>query len=264
MLPEERKDCVWVKENMGVLEVLRIVEEAMGEGIRDWHMWYSLKCNRLELLPLGQDGDVKKLMKGNDEYAYLYVAGSEGSCVGRVYGNEACEEQWKGGGYTDHARGGATVDAVGGIACVVDGRVKLNLKVDKRMMELEKWKNGVGDRIDKKLRKTLGNIGSVADVKVFNTALGEYGVPLINNRSLVVNLAERKCSCKWWQLKGLPCAHAMEVIDKKKLQVHDYVSDCYKAGSQNTIYMNSIHPMETYDSATVDNATGLVVGRPHL
>jgi len=39
-------------------------------------------------------------------------------------------------------------------------------------MKLEKWKNGVGDRIEKKLRKTLCNIGSVADVKLFNTAIG--------------------------------------------------------------------------------------------
>ncbi|KAJ8426902.1 hypothetical protein Cgig2_024393 [Carnegiea gigantea] len=92
MLSGGRKDYVWVKENICVLEVLRIVGEAMGEGVRGWQMWYSLKCNRLELLPLGRDSDVKKLMKGNDEYAYLYVAGSEGPCVGRVQRNEACEE----------------------------------------------------------------------------------------------------------------------------------------------------------------------------
>ncbi|KAJ8425904.1 hypothetical protein Cgig2_012672 [Carnegiea gigantea] len=176
-------------------------------------MWYSLQCNRFELLPLGRNGDVKKLMKGNDEYDYL----------------DATE------GNTGE---GEEVDE----AAVVEERTK------------------VMRRIEKKLRKTLANIGSVADVKLFNTALGEYGVLLANNRSLVVNLAERKCNYKWWQLKGLPCAHAMIVIDKQKLCVHNYVSDCYKAGSQSTIYMNSTHPMETHDSATVDNATGLVVG----
>jgi len=73
----------------------------------------------------------------------------------------------------------------------------LGLKVDKRKTELKKWKNGVSDRIKKKPRKTVGNITSVADVKLFSTALKEYGVLLTNNRSLVVNLAERKCSCKW-------------------------------------------------------------------
>ena len=32
-----------------------------------------------------------------------------------------------------------------------------------------------------KLRKTLANISSVADVKLFNTTLGKYGVLLTNN-----------------------------------------------------------------------------------
>ncbi|KAJ8441663.1 hypothetical protein Cgig2_019050 [Carnegiea gigantea] len=90
-------------------------------------------------------------------------------------------------------------------------------KVDKRKTELQKWKNGVGGRIEMRLRKTLANIGCIAYVKLFNTSL---------------------------------------IIDKHKLWVHDYVSDCYKGAIQGTIYMNSIHPMETYDSATVDNATG--------
>ena len=79
-----------------MLEVLRLVEEAMTEVIRGRRMWYSLKCNGMELLPLGQDGDVKKLMKGNDEYAYLYVVGSEGPCIGRVHGNEAYKGQSRG------------------------------------------------------------------------------------------------------------------------------------------------------------------------
>ena len=62
---------MWLKENIGVLEVLRLVEDAMGEGIRGRLMWYSLKCNWLELLPLQWDGDVRKLIKGNDEYVPL-------------------------------------------------------------------------------------------------------------------------------------------------------------------------------------------------
>ena len=49
--------------------MLPIVEEEMGEDIRGWRMWYSLECNQLELLPLGWDGDVQKLMKGSNKYA---------------------------------------------------------------------------------------------------------------------------------------------------------------------------------------------------
>ncbi|KAJ8431694.1 hypothetical protein Cgig2_006550 [Carnegiea gigantea] len=136
-------------------------------------MWYSLKCNRLESLSLGRDGDVKKFMKGNDEYAYLYVEGSQGPYVGRVHGNEACEEQWR----------GVAVLTVGGVGqrsmLQVMSLVRWmgecghtqnpGLKVDKRKTELKKWKNGVGDRIEKKLRKTLGNIESVLISKMNTT-----------------------------------------------------------------------------------------------
>jgi len=69
-------------------------------------------------------------------------------------------------------------------------------------MELQKWKNGIGEKIESKLRKTLSHIGSVADAKLFNIALGEYNVLPTNIRSLVKNLGRRTCSYKWWQLKG--------------------------------------------------------------
>ncbi|KAJ8437819.1 hypothetical protein Cgig2_013435 [Carnegiea gigantea] len=83
---------------MGVLDVLRLVEEVMGEHLRGRLMWYSLKCNQMELLPLGRDADMGKLMKGNDEYAYVYVAGSEGPCVGGLQGKEAYKGQGRGVG----------------------------------------------------------------------------------------------------------------------------------------------------------------------
>jgi len=75
-----KKNCVWVKENMVVVEVLRLVEEAIDEGLRGQLIWYSLNYNQMKLLPFGSNGDVRKLMKSNDEYARLYVAGSEGLC----------------------------------------------------------------------------------------------------------------------------------------------------------------------------------------
>ncbi|KAJ8423056.1 hypothetical protein Cgig2_019826 [Carnegiea gigantea] len=170
---------------MGVLDMLRLVEEVMREGLRGRLMWYSLKCNQMELLPLGRDADMGKLMKGNDEYAYVYVAGSEDGGV-RAKAGGVGSEQVPRSAAEDNAEEGEQAD----------DPVVLGLKVDKRKTELQKWKNGVGGRIEMKLRKTLANIGYVADVKLFNTALGEYGVSLTNNRSLVVNLTRRTCSCK--------------------------------------------------------------------
>ncbi|KAJ8423414.1 hypothetical protein Cgig2_032664 [Carnegiea gigantea] len=133
-----------------------------------------------------------------------------------------------------------------------------------RKFGVEKWKNGVGERIEKKLKKTYENMGSVMEVQRFNRGIGEYSVRLSNDRCLVVRLSEGTCSCKWWQLRGLPCVHAMAVIEREKFNVYDYVNPCYKAPMQRTIYMNVMHPMETHDVGIVDGDTGHVVGGDEL
>jgi len=136
--------------------------------------------------------------------------------------------------------------------------------MDRRKHDVEKWKNGVGERVEKALQKIYAKIGFVIDVQRYNHGTGEYSVRLTNNRCVVVKLSEMTCSCKWWQLHGLPCAHAMAVIECEKLSVYDYVYPCYKATTQKVIYLNAIHPMETHDSGVVDDNTGLVVGGDEL
>jgi len=85
-------------------------------------MWYSLKCNRLELLSLGRDGDVKKLMKGNDKYAYFMWQEVKVRVWDRYMGMKHVKSSG-GGSCTDRGMGAATVDAAGDVACSVDGRV---------------------------------------------------------------------------------------------------------------------------------------------
>ena len=74
-----RKDCIWIKENMAVENVERLVQEIMGEWLRGREMWYNMKYDRREVLLLRKDVDVLNLMKGNEDYAYIYVGGKEGS-----------------------------------------------------------------------------------------------------------------------------------------------------------------------------------------
>jgi len=137
---------------------------------------------------------------------------------------------------------------------------KIGQKFEKRKKEMQLLKNGVGSKIEGKLRETLGLVGSAMEMTLFSSTTGEYGLQLTNNRRLVVNLSRRTCSCRWWQLRRLPCAHAMAVIEREKLRVYDYVSDCYKVSAQAIVYMNAIHPLETHDSTHVDQGTDQVVG----
>ena len=53
---------------------------------------------------------------------------------------------------------------------------KIGLKYEKRKKEIQLWKNGVGLKIEGKLRKTLGLLGSVIEIPLFSSANGEYGV----------------------------------------------------------------------------------------
>ncbi|KAJ8432189.1 hypothetical protein Cgig2_013731 [Carnegiea gigantea] len=129
---------------------------------------------------------------------------------------------------------------------------------------VDKWKNGAGERIEKKLKKIYEKMGSVVEVQRFNHGIGEYSVRLTNDHCLVVRLRDETCSGKWWQIRGLLCIHAMAVIEREKLYVYDYVNPCYKAPTQRTIYMNAIHPIEIHDTGVVDGDTGLVLGGDDL
>ena len=141
---------------------------------------------------------------------------------------------------------------------------KVGVKWDKRKAEMQKWANNVGDRIQKKLKKELANADSVIDVQAYNRSCGEFSVQLSNSHRVVVTLSKGECSCRWWQIKGFPCRHGMAVIRKEKKWVYDYVNVCYKFGTQRLCYMNTAHPMETHDMATVDDRTGRVTGSEGL
>ena len=71
-------DCVWLRQDMGYDDVVKVVEGTIEEGIQGRSLWYSTKYDRKMLLPLRRDADVGKLVKGNDEFGYMYIAESNG------------------------------------------------------------------------------------------------------------------------------------------------------------------------------------------
>jgi len=60
-------------------------------------------------------------------------------------------------------------------------------------------------------------------------------------------------------MRGTPCCHALAIIAKAKLWVYDYVHPIYKTVTQQLIYSQLVHPMETHDMGTVDGKTGQVI-----
>ena len=45
-------DCILVRENMGVGDVVKVVEKMIGEGVKESGLWYSTKFDRNMIMPL--------------------------------------------------------------------------------------------------------------------------------------------------------------------------------------------------------------------
>ncbi|RYR24896.1 hypothetical protein Ahy_B02g058473 [Arachis hypogaea] len=63
----------------------------------------------------------------------------------------------------------------------------------------------------------------------------------------VVDLAAVECSCRKWQMSGIPCAHAISCINFKGLDLESYEDDCYKKDTYLKCYKEVIHPLNRLD-----------------
>ncbi|KAL8483715.1 hypothetical protein ACS0TY_026410 [Phlomoides rotata] len=55
-----------------------------------------------------------------------------------------------------------------------------------------------------------------------------------------VNLDEHTCSCRMWELSGIPCKHAISAITHKRENIEDFVSDWYSVEVYKRSYAPSI------------------------
>ncbi|KAL4324034.1 hypothetical protein GQ457_11G001980 [Hibiscus cannabinus] len=56
----------------------------------------------------------------------------------------------------------------------------------------------------------------------------------------VVDLVQHTCSCRRWDLSGIPCIHAISAIQETNRKPEDYVNECYHKSTQIAIYSNII------------------------
>lgn len=137
---------------------------------------------------------------------------------------------------------------------------KLRKKTNKHKQDMMKWKNVEGERIEQKLADSYQKMGCIVAVDCYSFMLGEYSVELTNDRKLMVKLGQQTRTCRVWQTRGIPCCHALAMIAKASLWVYDYVHPIYKTATQQIIYNQLVHPMETHDMGIVDTKTRRVVG----
>ncbi|KAK2646521.1 hypothetical protein Ddye_021716 [Dipteronia dyeriana] len=98
-------------------------------------------------------------------------------------------------------------------------RRKLMKRANKRLESTKKWDGNVPPAVCKKLAK-MQDKGRFVTVLCASETKFEVKDELIYYN---VDLENYTCDCGFWQVSGIPCKHAMAVINTKRLNSHDFV-----------------------------------------
>ncbi|XP_028771738.1 uncharacterized protein LOC114728961 [Neltuma alba] len=82
-----------------------------------------------------------------------------------------------------------------------------------------------------------------------------------NTQRFIVDLKEKTCECRWWQLSGIPCRHAVICIYEKREDPHTYVNEYLTLNKYEECYAPIIQPIngeelwEQIESEPIDPPT---------
>ncbi|KAK4397033.1 hypothetical protein Sango_1539900 [Sesamum angolense] len=86
-----------------------------------------------------------------------------------------------------------------------------------------------------------------------------YQISCYDGNQYSVDLEMRTCTCRIWQLSGIPCKHACSAIFNQNLQPEDMVHPYYNVDTYKQVYEHAILPIS---GQTLWNETGLVPPLP--
>ncbi|CAH9130179.1 unnamed protein product, partial [Cuscuta epithymum] len=83
------------------------------------------------------------------------------------------------------------------------------------------------------------------------------------SRSYVVNLKERTCTCREFELDGFLCVHSVAAIRSRPgLSCYDYISEFYTAHHWAQTYCGIIHPIGSPDGWMVPSHVSQIICKP--
>ncbi|CAI9269996.1 unnamed protein product [Lactuca saligna] len=101
----------------------------------------------------------------------------------------------------------------------------------------------------------------IEDLEELQSGYKEFEV-FSRNERYAIDLNQRACGCKSWQLAGIPCVHAISAISSLNLDVEAFVSNPYTKASFLSSYEYNIHPLN--DSSEWPHVEGLHTTLPPL
>ncbi|XP_059437666.1 uncharacterized protein LOC132170637 isoform X1 [Corylus avellana] len=111
-----------------------------------------------------------------------------------------------------------------------------------RRAESNQWLTRLSPSMEDKLKKESHKVHSL---QVLLSAGSTFEVR--GDSIEVVDIDNWDCSCKRWQLTGLPCCHAIAVISCLGRSPYDYCSRYFTTESYRLTYSESVHPIPNVD-----------------
>lgn len=133
------------------------------------------------------------------------------------------------------------------LGCLEDVRIATMVRLANRRQSGPNWRCKVGPRIEKQLRKNATfsheyRVVSSSD-KIFE--IQGRGVACASGvvAAHSVNLENMSCTCKRWEISGLPCGHAIAAIHSKGLRPDDFVHEYYTKQTYMKAYEPIMYPI---------------------
>jgi hypothetical protein len=124
-------------------------------------------------------------------------------------------------------------------------RRKVMVGIQENREKADKWQGAICPNIFKKLK-----INIVRSGKCYVLWNGEDGfeVQEKEDRRYTVHLEQKTCTCRYWQLSGLPCCHAISAIYKVSRQLDEFIAPCFSIAEYRKTYQHCLQPVQGRDN----------------
>ena len=119
----------------------------------------------------------------------------------------------------------------------------------KQKEESTTWEGPIGPKIKEKVMLNI----TKGEAYPVNPLTDGAFVVCIGKSIFNVDIMNRTCSCKAWQILGIPCEHACGALLSTSHNIFYFVADDFKFPNQELIYSGSFCCIETHDMPNIDN-----------
>lgn len=119
-------------------------------------------------------------------------------------------------------------------------RCKVMLRIHDMNTKVVRWQQIICPNILKKLK---AYINSSAYCHAICCGRNTFEVQHFDHR-WTIDLEKKTCSCRYWQLSGLPCPHAISCIYYRTNKLDEYIATCFTVDEFKKTYDHFLEPVE--------------------